>query len=42
MREKLREMRDTLNRSIFVGERYDRNIQNMLTEAYIILPSAWS
>ncbi|MER2055878.1 MAG: hypothetical protein ABTB30_11390, partial [Clostridia bacterium] len=37
MKEKLREIRDTLNRSIFVGERYKRNMQNMLTEAYIVI-----
>ena len=37
MIEKLRKIRETLNRSIFVGERYERNMQNMLTESYIIL-----
>ncbi|MBR4473773.1 MAG: diguanylate cyclase [Oscillospiraceae bacterium] len=37
MKEKIREIRDTLNRSIFVGERYERNIQNMLVESYIVI-----
>ena len=37
MKEKLREIRDTLNRSIFVGERYKRNIQNMMVESYIVI-----
>lgn len=35
--EKLREIRNTLNRSIFVGERYERNIRSMMIEAYIII-----
>ena len=33
----LREFRDTLKRSIFVGERYQRNMQNMLAETYIVI-----
>ena len=33
----LKEIRDTLNRSIFVGERYERNTQSMLTESYIVI-----
>ena len=37
MKEKISEIRDTLNRSIFVGERYERNIQNMLVESYIVI-----
>ena len=37
MKEKIREIQDTLNRSIFVGERYERNIQNMLVESYIVI-----
>ena len=37
MNNKIQEIRATLNRNIFVGERYERNIQNMLTEAYIII-----
>lgn len=37
MKEKIQEICRTLNRSIFVGERYERNIQNMITEGYIIL-----
>ena len=27
----------TINRSIFVGERFERNIQNLLTESYIFI-----
>jgi hypothetical protein len=34
---KIREIRETLNRSIFVGERYKRNVQNMLVESNIII-----
>ena len=37
MRENIQTIRETLRRSIFVGERYERNLQNMLTESYIIL-----
>ena len=37
MKDKIQEIRRTLNRSIFVGERYERNIQNMIAEGYIIL-----
>ena len=33
----LKGIRDTLNRSIFVGERYERNTQSMLTESYIVI-----
>ena len=35
--DKIREIRDTLNQSIFVGERYERNTQSMLTESYIVI-----
>ena len=27
----------TINRSIFVGERFERNIHNLLTESYIFI-----
>lgn len=40
MKEKIQEIRRTLNRSIFVGERYERNMQNMLIEGYFILALA--
>ena len=37
MKNKIRDIRDTLSRSIFVGERYERNMQNLLKESYIFI-----
>ena len=37
VRNRIREFRDTLNRSIFIGERCERNMQSMLAETYIII-----
>jgi len=36
VREKYREVRNTLRRSIFVGDRLERNMRNMMTEAIIV------
>jgi len=37
MKDMIRNIRDTLNQSIFVGERYEKNIRDMTITAYIVM-----
>ena len=37
MKEKIREIMDTLNQSIFVGDRYEKNLRNMAVTAVIVM-----
>ena len=37
MYEKIREIKQTLDRSIFVGERLEKNLQNMTVTAIIVM-----